>query len=234
MKGIYADRMSASLTAFLLAAPLLTTLATGGLQAAESKGPFHVEVLAFTQPGVSDDSTRAATWWNDSVAMLPCHAVQLRDGVGAEIAFEGDTRCIRTPGAYTTLTGFSAISTTALATQAGKMKRNGYNLLLSRSWHQASATLSPVLLQGGASTDTRQELRGTLTLTESERWLEVTLEFVLTRMDGEMPQYVTLKEARKFQAGELQYFDHPLFGMMVQVSTDTPASTPNARPKKPL
>ncbi len=225
MKGIYADRMAASLGALLLA-----VLAACGLHAAESKGPFHVEVIAFTQPGVSDGSTRTATYWNDSLTLPPCHAVQLRDGVGAEIAFEGDARCIRTKGAYTTLTGFSGIDTNALPAQAAKIKRNGYSLLLSRRWHQASATLSPVLLQGGAATDTRQELQGTLTLIENERWLEVALEFVLTRMDGETPQYVTLKETRKFKAGELQYFDHPLFGMIVQVSTDTPVKTPANTP----
>lgn len=207
----------------------VTTLGTTA-QAAGSKDSLIIEVLAFTPPGSgSADAASANTvndYWHDTAALPPCHAARLGNDGNAALAFEDETNCIRTPGALTKLTGIYGANNTALTTEAEKLKRNGYTLLLNRSWRQTSATLAPVLLRSERAITGQPELQGTLTLTETERYLELGLAFVLARTGEGMPQYVTLKESRKIKSGELQYFDHPLLGLIVLVTANTPASTP--------
>lgn len=198
-----------------LHAALLATLALSLMPLAAQAG-LRVDILAFNQPG-----NAGAEYWGNTRPLPPCHAVLVRDGGGAEAAFPGNEQCRRQAGYDAAVAGYSAGGGSAvLAAQAGKLKAKGYPQLLNRGWRQAAAGQSPVLLRGGRSVAGRQELEGTLSVGGSEKAPEVTIELVLTRMDGEQPQYVVLRETRKLKPGELNYFDHPLFGAILQVTAD--------------
>jgi len=181
--------------------------------AAAAERALQVEVIAFTQPAAN-----GAPYWQASRTLPACHAVALREGAGAEDAFADGSRCSRKPGFDAAFGGFSAVSAQALGAHAAKLEAAGHALLASRRWQQVSANLSPVLLRGGRRSADRQELEGTVALRTVSSGTEVSLEFVLTKMDGDSPQYVTLIETRVIRPGELHYFDHPLFGVLLQAS----------------
>jgi hypothetical protein len=174
---------------------------------------LQAEVLVFSQPGAN-----GAPYWQDSRPFPVCHAVALREGAGAEDAFTDGSRCTRKTGFDAAFGGFAGISALALPAHAGKLESAGYTLLTGRRWQQVSANLSPVLLRGGKRTGERQELEGTLALNTGSAGTEASLELVLTKMDGDRPQFVTLSETRVIKPGELHYFDHPLFGVLLQTS----------------
>lgn len=196
---------------------LLLLAMSGAASAAEKNNGVQVEVLVFAQA-----SADAGNYWQDSRSLPVCHAVALHDGSGAESAFIDSKQCTRKTGFEAAYGGFSGTGSNALPEQAGKLKSSNLNLLLNRNWHQASLNLAPVLLRGGRTLGDRQEFEGTLTLATTTAGTEATLEMVLTRLDGgssqEKPQFVTLQETRVIKAGETNYFDHPLFGVLLKVS----------------
>ncbi len=199
-----------------LPATLLATLVLGLGASLPAWAGLRVDLLAFSHPGAS-----GAGYWADQRPLPPCHAVRLRDGGGAEAAFTNGTGdCVRSSGHDAATGGFPAAGNSALGNHATKLKGKGYALLLDRGWKQAATNQSPVLLNGGRRTDARQELSGTITLGGTERMPEVTLQLVLTRMDGDKPQYVVLEETRRLKPDEPNYFDHPLFGVILQVGSD--------------
>lgn len=199
-----------------LATALLATVAADAL--ADGKG-FRVDLVAFTQPAA--DGTH---YWQDTRMLPPCHAVALHDGGGATAAFENNAGCIRKPGLDVAVAGYGAAGNSTLGAQAAKLKKSGYAVLLDRGWRQSGLGLSPVLLRGGRTLNGRQEIEGTITIGGTEKTPEATLDLTLTRMDGDKPQYVTLQETRKLKSGELNYLDHPLFGVILQVTA--PDATP--------
>lgn len=192
----------------------LATVTAATLAATADAGMLRVDLLAFAQPAA--DGTN---YWQDSRVLPPCDAVALHEGSGAEAAFAGNTGCVRNPGHDPAYAGFAAAGSSALNAQAAKLKKNGYTPLLDRGWRQSGTGLSPVLLHGGRSQDGRQEIEGTITLGGTEKTPEVTLDFTLMRIDGGKPQYVRMQETRKVKPGELNYFDHPLFGAILQVTS---------------
>lgn len=196
----------------LMAGIALCAAAVASVAAAAEERPLRVDILAFAQPPVT-----GAAYWQDLRTLPPCHAVALRDGTGAQAAFDGDRGCVRTPGFDAAFGGFSGTGNSQFTAHAGKLKASGQSVLLNRGWRQASANLSPVLVRGGRNANGRQELEGTVAVGGTDRMPEVTLELTLTRMDGEKPQYVTLRDTRRLKPGETNYFDHPLFGVILSV-----------------
>lgn len=197
---------------------LLLLLGLGGSAiAADKNGAIRVDVLVMAPQGVD-----GSNYWQDSRSLPVCHAVALREGSGAESAFIKGEDCTRKSGFDPAYGGFSGTGSNALPAHAAKLKGAGYALLVNRHWQQAGATQSPVLLRGGREANGRQELEGTLTLTAMTSGIEARLDLVLTRMDGDKPQYVTLQETRVVKMGETNYFDHPLFGVLLQATHAAP------------
>ena len=177
---------------------------------------LRIDVIAFNHPGAS-----GAGYWADHRPLPPCHAVRLHDGGGAEAVFsDGSSGCLRSNGYDPATGGFPAAGNSLLGGHAAKLKAKGYALLLDRGWKQIAAGQSPVTVTGGRRDGARQELSGTISVGGSDRMPEVTLQLVLTRMDGDTPQYVVLEETRRLKPDEPNYFDHPLFGVILQVSND--------------
>lgn len=191
----------------------LLLLGTAALAVTVPDKPVQVDVLVFAQP-----ATESSSLWQDTRALPVCHAVALRDGSGAEAAYPDNRGCTRKAGLDPAYAGFSGTSSIALPALSAKLAGSQYTLLTGRQWRQASASLSPVLLRGGRTAGERRELEGTLALAHTSAGLEATLALVLTRMDGDKPQYVTLQETRVVKPGEVNYFDHPLFGVLLQVT----------------
>lgn len=205
--------------ATLLAATLLALLP--GQVAALGKNGVQVDVLVFSQPGA--DGTN---FWQEIRPLPACHAVALRDGSGAEDAFANGEPCEKKSGLDAAFGGFSGASLAAMPAQTTKLVTGNYPVMIARHWKQAAINLSPVLLRGGRKAGERQEVEGTITLADittrtGSTVTEAQIEFVLTEMEGEKPRHVTLRESRVVKSGELHYFDHPLFGVLVQV-TDLP------------
>jgi len=195
---------------FLMAAP------------AASGGGVRIDVLVFAQPGAD-----GSNYWQDTRSLPVCHAVALREGSGAEAAFNNNDECVRKPGYDAAYGGFSATAANALPAQAEKLKAGNYTLLVNRNWQQANTNLAPVLLRGGRKIGTRQELEGTLsigdiTTTTGSVVTEVQLNLVLTQMDGDKPRYVTVQETRVITPGEINYFDHPMLGVLLQLNKVAP------------
>ncbi|MFZ5722743.1 MAG: CsiV family protein [Pseudomonadota bacterium] len=198
--------------------------------AGSAEAALRVDVLAFTQPAAAEDPLA----WSTTLPLPPCHAVQLREGGGAEAAFRNESECVKKPGYDPVYAGYAGAGTASLATAAGKLKNGGHRLLLNRGWRQ-SGDLSPVLLSGGNTVANRPEVVGTLSVSVMEKYIEVTLELVVTRFRAEQPdarpEYLTIRETRKMKSGEPHYFDHPLVGAIVQV-VDTEVEAKN-RPALP-
>lgn len=206
-----------NLVRFAAIAFLALAAAAGAATAGEGSS-LRVDILVFAQPAAD-----GANYWQDNRTLPPCHAVALHEGAGAEAAFTDNTGCERKAGHDPAYAGFAAAGNAALTGQAGKLKTGGYSLLLNRGWRQASLGQSPVLLRGGRTAGARQELEGTITISGTEKTPEVTLDITLTRMDGERPQYVVLKETRRVKSGEPNYFDHPMLGAIVQITVNDTA-----------
>jgi hypothetical protein len=97
---------------------------------------------------------------------------------------------------------------------ADALDRSGaYRVLEHRAWRQTAhdrslAIALPVIAAGG-------QLDGTVTLVR-ERFLHLDVDLVLESI-------YTLDETRRVRSGERHYFDHPMFGVIAEV---TPYSAP--------
>lgn len=188
-----------------LAALLLGMIATHALA-----GEPRTEIVIFAQPGATAEGV-----WSGVHALPPCHAVMLRAGGGAEAAFTpGDARCQPQPGMDVVVSGMNVAEPSTLVAAAGKLRGNGYRVLMHQAWRQAGTGRSPVLIRQG-------DIEGIVALGGTPRAPEVTLTLTLQRASGEKTEYVTLQETRVLKPGEPNYFDHSLLGALVQVN-DTP------------
>lgn len=187
------------------------------LFAGHAAAAMHVDVLVFTQPGATGDTLP----WKSELPLPPCHAVQLREGSGAEAAYINDSECVKKKGYEAIYAGYGATGASTLP-GLNKLKNAGHNVLVNRGWRQTSGGLSPVLLRGGPDVGGRPQVVGTLEYTAAEKYVEVKLEFVLTRLNEGQPEYLVISETRKMKYGEPHYLDHPLLGAIVQVDDLTP------------
>ncbi|MFP5440680.1 MAG: CsiV family protein [Gammaproteobacteria bacterium] len=202
-----ANRRPAAILARCVAGLLLLTAAT-------ADAALRVDVLVFGQPAASSEGLG----WTTTSPLPPCHAVQLRDGSGAEAAFANDSECQPVAGKEPMYAGYAGAGAASLTNAATKLKNGGHPLLVNRGWRQ-SPDLSPVLLRGGADIAGRPEVMGTFTLGVQEKYVEVTLDLVLTRLNktSGQPEFLVIRETRKMKTGEPHYLDHPLLGAIVQV-----------------
>jgi hypothetical protein len=193
----------------IAATALTLLLASAGAQAA-----LRIDLLVFSQTAASGDGLG----WTTTLPLPPCHAVQLREGAGAEAAFASDGECVKKPGVDPVYVGYSGTGAAALTTAGNKLKTAGNTLLVNRGWRQ-SGDLSPVLLKGGKDIGGRPEVSGTLAVTTEDKYVSVTLDLVLTRLNAAsgQPEYLPVREVRKMKTGEPHYLDHPLLGAIVQV-----------------
>lgn len=199
------------MTGMAAAARLLIALAL--LLPVAGHSEIRIDMLAFTPA-----ATAAGSYGQATLPLPPCHAVLLRDGGGADAAFSSPADCSKKPGFEAVYTGFAGTGASALGTAAGKLKASGYAVLLNKGWRQGSTGQSPVLLRAGKTIAGRSELEATIDIGGSTRLPEVTLEIVLTRLRGEQPEYLLLRETRRLKPGEPHYFDHPLVGAILQIS----------------
>ena len=128
--------------------------------------------------------------------------------------------------------------------------RRGWRTLLHTAWRQTvddPSRATAVILAGGKQFGTHHELEGSFTLS-IERFLRADANIWLSRFAGDIAnispttlpnppgtissgdttqlaptQVVLLQEQRRMRSGEVHYFDHPRFGLVVQV---TPVSNP--------
>lgn len=189
----------------------LSGLLSGLLSGAAAHAELRVDLLAFTQNG--------SAFGQVARPLPPCHAVLLKDGPGAESAFAGgDTACTRRAGHDTVYTGFASVGPSNLGTSAGKLKAAGYGVLVNKGWRQAGTGQSPVILRAGRVIGGQPELEVRIEINGTEKLPEVVLELVLTRLNGELPEYVVMREIRRMKPGEPHYLDHPVLGAIVQVN----------------
>ena len=170
-----------------------------------------VELLVFRQaPG----QATAAVWTPGPGVLPPCDAVRLRADGGAEAAFSpGDRTCTARPGRIVLAGGLNALEAPALATEAGKLQKAGHALLARKGWRQALANGAPILLAGQAA---ELKLSGFLALEEAGGMTTASLDLVLAR-GGDAPAHAHLVDERVVKPGELHYFDHPLFGVLLRL-----------------
>lgn len=182
---------------------------------------LQIEVMVFKQPAAEGEGLD----WQVAAPLPPCNAVQLRDGGGAESPYNAGGECVKQGDRDQILTGYgTATSTPSLAAAAAKLHAAGQAPLISRAWRQTGA-LSPVLLSGGADVAGQPQVRGTLVVMPADKYVEVTLDLVLARInkDSGLSEFLRVSETRKMKSGEPHYLDHPLLGAIVQV-IDTDAS----------
>ncbi len=200
------------------------------LAASDAIAALQIELMVFKQPTTATESDGLN--WQVAAPLPPCHAVQLRDGGGADAAFANDDgECVKQNGQSPLFTGYGTASATpSLVTAAAKLRAAGQSPLINRAWRQTGA-LSPVLLSGGADMAGQPEVRGTVSVTPADTYVEVTLDLVLTRLNASsgLPEFLRIAETRKMKSGEPHYLDHPLLGAIVQV-IDTDANNKKQQP----
>ncbi len=116
-----------------------------------------------------------------------------------------------------------------LQSEAQRLRRNNaYRVLLHDAWMQAvpprDAPL-PVMVQVGDRLADTWLIEGTLAVTVS-RYLHVDARLWYGDVEaGGGDGYIEMAETRRLRSGELNYFDHPRFGMLMRIDpVEPPAS----------
>ncbi len=128
--------------------------------------------------------------------------------------------------------------------------RRNWRVLLHTAWRQPvedTGRATAIVISGGKQHGIHHELEGAFTLGFAERWLHADTQLWLSRFgnneaafaptklpnppgaiaqpdDGNTnppTQVVVLQEQRRLRSGELHYFDHPKFGLVVLVTPVT-------------
>lgn len=189
---------------------LLCTLLAAGLlwvapARAEAPHLYDVEVIVFSQNGDADGEQLS----------VPDTGTLQTGGASPSGAFTQ-----LSPDGYT-LTRFR----NALASA------RGYHVLFYRAWRQATydrqhAVPYPVhSMAGGGDT-----VEGTVTLIR-ERFLHLDIDLMLLQpaaAAGANGPVYRLTESRRIHSSEIQYFDHPRFGVIARVTPVTETEAPDA------
>ncbi|MCD6055691.1 MAG: hypothetical protein K0R12_653 [Gammaproteobacteria bacterium] len=109
----------------------------------------------------------------------------------------------------------------ALADPATRLsKNNHYTIVWQRSWIQTIKppfSAQPIRIQAGeAYSNGLSEIDGTLTFSQ-QNYINVSTDLRFTEPNQGYQQW-RLKQTQRLRADELHYFDHPLFGILIQVS----------------
>ena len=117
-----------------------------------------------------------------------------------------------------------------LTRTANRLRNEGYRVIDHAAWHQdapAQGSEKSTLVQFGRSDKNRlYEIEGTLDLSlarflnlDIELWrtVQVAPEEFVDRTPRPRIFYYLLRESRRLALGEIHYFDHPKFGMLVQI-----------------
>lgn len=166
---------------------------------------FQVEVIAFRYPQETDSSWAAAPDIPD---------------------FSGAQRLIR-PGADTEIDGADAYvalssSQLQLAGAAQVLERSNYQVLIHSGWRQPATDSRPVYLATppADANPAAPTLEGVVRLAVAARAMHISSNFIVHLTDAP----IAISETRAVSAGELHYFDHPLLGLLVQVTPVVPDS----------
>lgn len=195
----------------------------GVLLPAHAQNLYHVEVIAFARD--TADADREEAWSRKPDVRYPERVVVLQSG--ANPAFQ-----------------LLATENLLLTKEATAIKnRRGMRVLTHLAWQQPGNELArsdSVLITGGRQFGNHFELEGSLTLgvenflrADVNLWFSqfshdpigdiVNLPILPGTVRDSTPatyaplQTVTLQEQRKMRYGELHYFDHPKFGLLVTV-----------------
>ena len=122
----------------------------------------------------------------------------------------------------------------AYGNMSARLSRSGrYRSLVHLGWRQRALNQNqalPVSIGGGNS-----EVRGTVRLYLS-RFLHLETHLLYSSPDALGGTPFELIESRRMRSGELHYFDHPVFGMLVRVTPYQPPGgeyLPSPEPVKP-
>lgn len=209
----------------IISAFVVLFLLSGG---AKSQTLYQVELIAFARNTAEADTEE--NWDRPYNLRYPDRAIALQAADGSTSTFQ------QLP------TEALLLKREADALAA----RRGWRVLLHTAWRQTAdepARATAVILAGGKQFGIHHELEGTFTLS-LERFLRADANVWLSRFGSDatassttaLPnppgviatdsdsahfaptQVVLLKEQRRMRSGELHYFDHPRFGLIVQVT----------------
>jgi hypothetical protein len=196
---------------YLLLCPLLAAVLLW-LPPAHADAPhrYDVEIIVFSQDGDAD---------------------------GEQLAVP-DTGTLRARGAFPTgeFTKLPPDAYTLTRIRNGLAAAHGYHVLLYRAWRQAAydrqhAVDYPVQSMSGSG----DSVEGTVTLVR-ERFLHLDIDLLLhaastgpaSAPDGTGSPVYRLTENRRIRSDEIQYFDHPRFGVIARVTPVTGTEAPDA------
>lgn len=167
---------------------------------------YQVEVIAFRYPPAVTESWVAATALPDfsqSTRLAPIETAAPTAATPLAYA-ELPPTLLHLTGAYQTLS-----------------KHGGYQVLLHTGWRQTETDSRAVYLTDQVSVDATtesvanpQSIEGTLRLQSGAKQFRITTQFIAHQND----LAVAVGEVRNVTLGELQYFDHALLGMLVEVT----------------
>ncbi len=207
------------LCAALLALPSLDAL---------SADLYQIEVIVFARPGGSDDERSAS----GNGLSYPLRVATLQPAAT-------DATSV---GAFQLLPN----SERSLNNEEAALSRRGFPILFHGAWRQPVETATRatgVLINGGRSAGVQRELSGYVTLS-AENYLHIDVNLWLSQFaaageiaDGpKLPipngaiaeadpahapavisKLFVLTQQRKLRSGELHYFDHPRFSVLVAV-----------------
>lgn len=120
-----------------------------------------------------------------------------------------------------------------LGTAAGKLAASrDYSPLLHLAWRQpvtAQADAPAVHLATEAAPGVAPTLDGTLRVSRS-RFLHIDVDLLLRNPETDTTAgLVRLQQTRRVNSGEVHYFDHPLFGLLVKLTPYDPAGQKDGR-----
>jgi Peptidoglycan-binding protein, CsiV len=183
---------------------------------------YRIEVIGFRYPvaeGASWAAAQTAPDFSGAQRLL------------ATADTNADTEALSddaTPVAYATL----APTALDLAGAYQRLEQNpGYQPVFHTGWWQSASDSRPVYFTDLAAVTADAPVtgfEGTIRLAAAKEGIRVTSNFIVRLPDTA----VAINEARNVVAGELHYLDHPLLGLLVQVTPR--ASPPSVDSELPL
>lgn len=172
------------------------------LVAPHARAEYQVEVVVFAHAAADSDGEQ---WVED--AGLPDRGGYAALGAAAE-------------GGGLSVTPLPAASQRLNGVVAALRKSGRYRTLFHASWmHPESGRVRGVFISQPAEVAAAAEILGGVRIRVT-RFLhaDVDMAYFPPAPADEAAQHVRLQESRKIRLNEVHYFDHPLFGVLLQVS----------------
>ncbi len=115
-----------------------------------------------------------------------------------------------------------------------QLQKNHYPILMHLAWQQSTTEAQKeeiIHLQGGATVSSGKQMDGTLAISLQHYFnLHFNLQFLMPS-PSDTPFYANLNQELRMRSNELNYIDHPFYGVIIEIFPTVPSviDSPNEK-----